>query len=83
MSSVANVRRSVAVMRAGSSPRYSAQSSSRPRRPRISIALAKCLSCRLPDRISSPMTRMPIAMVSGTTVSDTAAGHSFTAGLSV
>src|SRR4051794_8820543 len=58
-SPLANVRLSVSVMNAGSSPRYCAHASSSPRAPRISIAFDMCLSCRLPDRISSPMTIAP------------------------
>src|SRR5262245_19953624 len=53
------VRASVAVMRSGLSPRYSAQSSRRPRAARMSIIFGKCLSSRLPRRISSPMMIAP------------------------
>src|SRR6266705_3932385 len=59
MSSDASVRRRVAVMRLGLSPRYWHQSSLIPRARRISISLAKCLSSRLPRMISSPMTIAP------------------------
>ena len=54
----AKARRSVAVMRSGASPTYSAQASCRPRAASSSITLGMCLSARLPERISSPtMTR--------------------------
>src|SRR5258708_37921606 len=55
----ANVRLSVAVMRSGTSPRYLHQWSLIPRKPRIEMSLAKCLSSRLPRMISSPMTIAP------------------------
>jgi hypothetical protein len=58
----ANVRPSVAVIRSGLSPRYSAQSSFSPRAERISTIFAKCLSWRLPRRISSPMMIAPNGM---------------------
>src|SRR5713101_5487067 len=60
MSSDASVRRRVAVMSPGLSPRYWHQSSLIPRARRISISLAKCLSSRLPRTISSPMMIAPI-----------------------
>src|SRR5712691_598844 len=60
MSSDASVRRRVAVMSPGLSPRYWHQSSLIPRARRISISVAKCLSSRLPRTISSPMMIAPI-----------------------
>src|SRR5712691_2489016 len=60
MSPEASVRRRVAVMSPGLSPRYWHQSSLIPRARRISISLAKCLSSRLPRTISSPMMIAPI-----------------------
>src|SRR6266581_6172063 len=60
MSSDASVRRRVAVMRPGLSPRYWHQSSLIPRTRRISISLAKCLSSRFPRMISSPIMIAPI-----------------------
>src|SRR6266487_378085 len=60
MSSDASVRRRVAVMRPGLSPRYWHQSSLIPRTRRISISLAKCLSSRFPRMISSPIMIAPV-----------------------
>src|SRR3989442_6579093 len=60
MSSDASVRRRVAVMSPGLSPRYWHQSTFIPRARRISISLAKCLSSRLPRTISSRMMIAPI-----------------------
>ena len=40
-------------------PTYSAPASGNPRAPSISITLERCLSARLPDRISSPMMMRP------------------------
>src|SRR5882672_12593529 len=60
MSSEASVRRRVAVMSPGLSPRYWHQSSLIPRTRRISISLAKCLSSRFPRMISSPIMIAPV-----------------------
>ena len=59
ISPAAMVRLKVAVNRARSSPTYSAHDSRRPRAPSISTIFAKCLSSRLPERISSPMMTAP------------------------
>ena len=53
---------SVAVMRSGESPTYSAQASCRPRAASSSMSLGMCLSARLPERISSPTMTRPISV---------------------
>src|SRR5581483_809133 len=61
-SAPAMVRRRVEVMSAGSSPRYSHHARRSPRAARISTLFAKCLSCRFPRMISSPMIISPKPM---------------------
>src|SRR5450830_611552 len=63
MSAPASVRRSVAVISSGLSPRYWHQASVRPRLRRMEINCARCLSWRLPRMISSPMIMAPIGIV--------------------
>src|SRR5688572_29146533 len=55
----ARLRSSVNTMSAGSSPRYWQHASSSPRAPSVSITFGRCLSCRFPDRSSSPMMMAP------------------------
>ena len=45
-----------------SSPAYRAHDNNRSRAASSSMTLGRCLSCRLPDRISSPMTIRPMFM---------------------
>jgi len=66
-SSVARVRRNVAAISSGSSPRYCAHDSSSARSPSVVMIFGRCLSWRLPERISSPMMIAPIFMMTGYT----------------
>ena len=59
MSPESNARFKVAVIRSGESPTYSAQSNCKPRACSSSMNLGKCLSARLPERISSPTMMRP------------------------